>query len=108
MKRPFFEVQRSNARSNEIRIQVDGVTFPAVKIMFGERGFAASVRSRDDLDGFRTADGSLLESQAHSTSFSLKFGAQDWTRTSMLLALAPETSASTNSATWAHRVWGDR
>ena len=30
-----------------------------------------------------------------------KNGAQDWSRTSMLLALAPETSASTNSATWA-------
>ena len=29
------------------------------------------------------------------------FGAQDWTRTSMLLALAPETSVSTNSTTWA-------
>ena len=33
--------------------------------------------------------------------FGRKNGAQDWTRTSMLLALAPETSASTNSATWA-------
>ena len=31
-------------------------------------------------------------------------GAQDWTRTSMLLALAPETSASTNSATWARKA----
>ena len=35
------------------------------------------------------------------TEWNIKNGAQDWIRTSTLVALAPETSASTNSATWA-------
>ncbi len=48
----------------------------------------------------RTSE-SALRAQIPFKMKHLKYGAQDWTRTSMLLALAPETSVSTNSTTWA-------
>ncbi len=50
----------------------------------------------------KTAEGALLKISKNFGSQSLTNGAQDWTRTSILIkVLPPQGSASTNFATWA-------
>jgi len=94
-----FNLRRSLPQEFIYRVEIG---LEAIKIYwnldqeFFERELKIKKPSARD-DGFLKT----VTYSSNSGSQRLTHGAQDWTRTSMLLALAPETSASTNSATWA-------
>lgn len=66
MEGGFLEIEGSDPGGDAVGVEVDSATLLAQKIDAGESGFATSVGSRDDLDGFgfRTVDLSLLQPEA--------------------------------------------